>query len=75
MLAQQLDRAFVRSGEAFEYFDGGCFAGAIWTKQTKTLAGEDFQIESVDGRYIRESLDQPRAAQRDPLRGGRRGAR
>jgi hypothetical protein len=44
MLAQQLHNAFVRIRKAFEYFNGGCFAGAIWAKQPETLTREDFQI-------------------------------
>jgi hypothetical protein len=62
VLAQQLDLTLISEREAFQYLDGSCFAGAIWTKQTKTLAHEYFQIKLIDGRYICESLYETRAA-------------
>src|SRR6185436_6219275 len=43
-LTEKFHSAFVGRRETFEYFDGGCFAGAIRTKQTKTLTSEDFKI-------------------------------
>ena len=58
MLAQQFDRALIRRRQAFQYFDGSCLAGAIWTKQTKTLTREHFEIESVNGSNVRESLNE-----------------
>jgi hypothetical protein len=62
VLAQQLHRSLIRGGEAFQYFDRRCFTRAVWTKQAKTLAYEDFQIQSVDGCYVCEPLYQTRAA-------------
>jgi hypothetical protein len=58
MLAQQFDRTLIRRCQAFEYLDGGRFAGAVWTKQSKTLARKHFEIEPVNGRHVCKSLHQ-----------------
>ena len=39
--------------------DRRCFAGTIWTKQTETLTSKNFQIQTVDCRYIGKPLHQP----------------
>jgi len=75
VLAQQLDRAFVLRREPFEDLDRSRFSGAVWTKQTETLAGVDFEVESINRGNISESLYQRRAAQRDALTGNRRRSR
>ena len=65
MLAQQFDRAFIFRSQAFQYFDGSRLACAVWSKETKTLTREHFEMESVDGSDVRKSLYESRAAQRD----------
>jgi hypothetical protein len=64
MLTQYLDCAFIRWRESFQYLDGRRLPGTIWTKQTKTLAREHFQIETIYCGHIGESLHEPRTPER-----------
>jgi hypothetical protein len=67
MLAQQLNRTFIRRRQTFEYLDGGRLPCPIWPQQPKTLPREHFEIEPIDRSYIRKPLHQPLAPQRDAL--------
>ena len=51
-LAQNAHGAGVGRVQAFADFDGGCLAGAVRAKETKTLARADTQVEPVHGNDI-----------------------
>src|SRR6185369_11201269 len=67
MLAQQLNRTFVRRRQTLEYLDSRRLPRPIWPKQPKTLSDEHLQIEPINGRHIRKPLHQPLTPQRHAL--------
>ncbi len=43
---------------AFENFDGGCFAGAVGAEKTEDFAGVDFEVNAADGSDVAIRLSQ-----------------
>src|ERR1035438_2359588 len=54
--AEQTHDAGIGNGEPFADFDGGGFAGAVWSQQAETLASLNVEIDAVDGDHISKGL-------------------
>ena len=54
--AEELDCAFVGSGQAFTHFDGGGLPCPVWTEQAKAFAARDFEVDAIDGLDVGVSL-------------------